>query len=260
MAPPILALQHISCEPPAAYEDELVARGLELTRVELDAGDALPDWQDFQAIVVMGGPMGAYDESEHPWLVAEKQLLREAVADDVPVWGVCLGAQLLASALGGRAYTGEQPEVGVLPVEVTAEAATDPVFAAAPASFRALQWHADTFELPESATLLASSPMYPNQAFRVGRSYGLQFHIEVSLALATDWADVPAYAESLESTLGAGALDRLLAEIAEHETTMVPLARALFGRWLDYAFDPNAADRLATSSSIASARSSGSML
>jgi GMP synthase (glutamine-hydrolysing) len=229
----LLVLQHIACEPPAAFEDELRSRGLDVVRVELDEGDALPDWRDFPAIVVMGGPMGAYDEAEHDWLAPEKRLLRDAVEGGVPVWGVCLGAQLLASALGARVYRGERPEVGVLPVELTAEAADDPVFAAAPASFPALQWHGDTFELPEGATLLARSAAYPNQAFRVGASYGLQFHIEVPLSLATDWGEVPAYAQSLESTLGPGALDDLLAAVAEQENVTVPLARALFGRWLE---------------------------
>ena len=235
MGSSLLVLQHIACEPPAAFEDELRSRGLDVVRVELDEGDALPDWRDFPAIVVMGGPMGAYDESEHDWLAPEKRLLRDAVEDGVPVWGVCLGAQLLASALGARVYPGERPEVGVLPVELTPEAADDPVFAAAPASFPALQWHGDTFDLPEGATLLARSAAYPNQAFRVGASYGLQFHIEVPLSLATDWGEVPAYAQSLESTLGPGALDDLLAAVAEQENVTVPLARSLFGLWLEQA-------------------------
>jgi GMP synthase (glutamine-hydrolysing) len=108
----LLAIQHIACEPPAAFEDELRSRGLDIVRVELDEGDPLPDWREFPAIVVMGGPMGAYDEADHPWLVDEKRVLREAVEADVPVWGVCLGAQLLASALGARVYRGDEPEVG----------------------------------------------------------------------------------------------------------------------------------------------------
>jgi GMP synthase-like glutamine amidotransferase len=229
----LLVLQHIACEPPAAFEDELRSRGLDVTRVELDEGEALPDWREFPAIVVMGGPMGAYDEAEHPWLAGEKRLLREAVEADVPVWGVCLGAQLLASALGARVYRGDRPEVGLLPVHLTPESADDPVFGDAPGSFPTLQWHGDSFDLPDGATLLASSPAYPHQAFRVGRSYGLQFHIEVPLELATEWAGVPAYAESLESTLGPGALDELLADVARNVNVTVPLARGLFGRWVE---------------------------
>jgi GMP synthase (glutamine-hydrolysing) len=229
----LLVLQHIACEPPAAFEDELLSRGFGVTRVELDEGEPLPDWREHPAIVVMGGPMGAYDEADHPWLVEEKRLLREAVEADVPVWGVCLGAQVLASALGARVYRGEEPEVGVLPVHLTSEAADDPVFGGAPSSFPTLQWHGDSFDLPDGAVLLAGSPAYPHQAFRVGRSYGLQFHIEVPLELATEWGDVPAYAQSLEATLGPGALDKLLADVKDHAEVTVPLARDLFGRWLE---------------------------
>jgi GMP synthase-like glutamine amidotransferase len=231
--PEILVLQHIVCEPPGAFEDELRARGLDLVRVELDEGEPLPDWRDFPAIIVMGGPMGAYDEADHEWLAPEKQLLREAVEADVPVWGVCLGAQLLASALGARVYTGDRPEVGVFPVDLTPAAAGDPVFGELPSSLPTLNWHGDTFDLPEDATLLASTAAYPHQAFRVGRSYGIQFHLEVTPALAAEWAKVPAYSEALEATLGPGALDRLLDEIATLEETTMPLARRVFGRWLE---------------------------
>src|SRR4029079_14305578 len=115
----LIVLQHIACAAPAAFEDELRSRGLDLVRVELDEGEPLPDWRDFPAIVGMGGPMCAYDEAEHPWLAPEKQLLREAVDADVPVWGVCLGAQLLAGALGARVYPGERAEVGLMPVELS---------------------------------------------------------------------------------------------------------------------------------------------
>ena len=145
---------------------------------------ALPDWREFAGTIVMGGPMGAYEEEAHPWLVEEKRAIRAAAQADHPVWGVCLGAQLLASALGAAVYPGPEAEVGLLPVELTAAAADDPVFGDAPARFPTLQWHGDTFDLPEGATLLASSPAYRNQAFVFERAYGLQFHLEVSPELA----------------------------------------------------------------------------
>lgn len=230
---PLLALQHIACEPPAAFEDELLSRGLELVRVELDEGEPLPDWREFEGTIVMGGPMGAYDEDAHPWLVEEKRAIAEAARAGHPVWGVCLGAQLLASALGAHVYPGPEPEVGLLPVQLTPEAAHDPVFAEAPSSFPTLQWHGDTFDLPTGATLLASSPAYPNQAFVFKRAYALQFHLEVSPQLASEWGEVPAYAASLETIQGPGALDRLVGQVNEHADTTLPLARALFGRWLE---------------------------
>ena len=230
----LLVLQHISCEPPAAFEDELRSRGLDLTRVELDEGERLPDWRDFAATIVMGGPMGAYEEDAHPWLVEEKHHIRDAAQAGHPIWGVCLGAQLLAGALGARVYQGEEAEFGLLPVHLTAAAGQDPVFADAPRSFPTLHWHGDSFDLPEGATLLASSRAYPNQAFRYRRAYALQFHLEVTPELAAEWGDVPEYAQSLERIQGPGALDRLVDEVAAHAGSTIPLARGVFGRWLEH--------------------------
>src|SRR5688572_18658103 len=135
MSAAFLALQHIACEPPAAFEDELRSRGLDLDRAELDEGEPLPSWRGYDGLIVMGGPMGAYEDEAHPWLAAEKRSIREAAEAGHPVWGVCLGAQLLAAALGARAYPGDEAEVGLLPVELTTGAAGDPVFATAPRSF-----------------------------------------------------------------------------------------------------------------------------
>lgn len=231
--PRFLVLQHIACEPPAAYEDELEARSLELVRVQLDEGDRLPRWREFDAIVAMGGPMGAGDERDHAWLGPEKALIREAVDAGLPYWGVCLGAQLLAASLGARVYSGPRPEVGVPDVELTAEGERDPVFSALPPRFPALQWHGDTWELPAGAVRLARSSAYEEQAFVYRRAYALQFHLEVSPSLAREWGDVPTYAASLEGILGEGALAALVGEVTAHATETLPLARRLFARWLD---------------------------
>jgi GMP synthase (glutamine-hydrolysing) len=236
--PSLLVLQHIACEPPGAYEDELLERGGSLTRVMVDQGEPLPEWREFDGIVAMGGPMGAYEDAGFAWLTAEKGLIAAAVADGMPVWGVCLGAQLLAASLGATVAPGPAPEVGVLAVQRTAAAASDPVFSLLPNEFRALQWHGDTFALPAGAVQLARSDAYEQQAFVVGHAYGIQFHIEVGTALADEWAAVPAYASSLEATMGAGALPRLVGQIAEHEQEMTTLARALFGAWLDRVIGP----------------------
>jgi GMP synthase (glutamine-hydrolysing) len=232
----VLVLQHIACEPPGVFEDVLRESGAELLRVELDEGDQLPEPGSFDALIAMGGPMGAGDDAELPWLGEEKRLVAESVRAGVPVWGVCLGAQLLAASLGARVYRGPSPEVGLLPVTLTEAALADPVFAGAPRELVTLQWHQDTFELPEGAVALAKSPAYANQAFRVGDSaYGVQFHLEVSTAMAREWGRVPEYAESLDRVLGPGALDRLLRELEGRADGMLAHGRTLFSRWLELA-------------------------
>jgi GMP synthase-like glutamine amidotransferase len=180
----------------------------------------------------MGGSMGAEDELEHRWLAPEKRLIGEAVRAGVPYWGVCLGAQLLAASLGARVMRGAQPELGVLPVELTAAAARDPVFAGAPASFRTLQWHGETYELPDGAVQLARSPAYEQQAFVAGRAYALQFHLEVDSALAGDWMRVPTFVQEIERAHGEDGPAALLAQVGAAERDGVALARELFSRWL----------------------------
>lgn len=232
----VLVLQHIACEPPGEFEDVLRERGASIHRVELDEGEQLPQGRSFDAIVAMGGPMSVNDETELPWLVAEKHLIREAVESGVPYWGSCLGVQLLASSLGARVYAGGAPEVGVLDVELTDEGRADPVFAGLPARFPTLQWHGDTFDLPAGATRLASSPAYPNQAFRYGRSaYGVQFHVEVSGAMAEEWGTIPAYVEYADRTLGEGGIDRLLDEFSDQREAMLGHARSMFEAWVEHA-------------------------
>ena len=233
-APPkLLVLQHIACEPPGAYEEELLARGGEIVRVEVDEGEPLPVWRMFDGIIAMGGPMGAYEEQRLPWLADEKRAIAEAVHAGTPFWGVCLGAQLLAASLGATVAAGPEPEVGVLEVELTSAGAADPVFSRLPARFHALQWHSDTFALPDGAVLLARSAAYEHQAFVVNRAYALQFHIEIDTKLAGDWGAVPAYADALEGIMGEGALPRLLGTVQAHEREMMDLARTVFAAWLD---------------------------
>jgi GMP synthase-like glutamine amidotransferase len=240
----ILVLQHIACEPPGVYEDVLRERGAQIHRVELDEGEPLPHRSEIDAIVCMGGPMSATNDAELPWLAKEKMFIADAVRDGVPFWGVCLGVQLLAASLGARVYPGLAPEVGVLPVELTAEGRADPVFSGLPAVLPTLQWHGDTFDLPEGAVRLAGSRAYPNQAFRFGESaYGVQFHVEVSPELAREWAEVPAYEEALERVLGHGALESLIGQLETDAEEMLGHGSRLFERWLDHALVPSAPPR-----------------
>lgn len=234
-----LVLQHIACEPPGAFEDVLIEHGVAIHRVELDEGAPLPDWRDFDAIIAMGGPMSVNDDDTLPWLREEKRVIGEAVRAGMPYWGACLGVQLLAASLGARVYAGPAPEVGLLPVSLTDAALADPVFAGLPRDLLTLQWHGDTFDLPEGPVLLAGSPAYPNQAFRWNtNAYGVQFHLEVSPEMAREWAQVPAYEASLERVLGPGALPRLIAKVDAHAANMRSHARRLFEQWLHLRVEP----------------------
>ena len=211
-------------------------RGVEQVPVELDENEPLPDWREFDAVLAMGGPMGAVDDAEHPWLAPEKRLVREAVDGGRPFLGVCLGVQLLAAALDAPVYPAERPEVGLLPVELTPEGRDDPLFAGVEEPLVSLQWHGDTFDLPDGAALLARSPLVPNQAFRAAeRAYGVQFHLEVTGEMAREWAEVPAYQRSLADTLGEEDGARFIADVERRADELHPAARRLFANWLDLA-------------------------
>lgn len=229
----VLVLQHVGCEPPAYYGDLLDARGFAIESVDLDQGEKLPDHHDYAALVVMGGPMGALDDDDHPWLREEREFIRAAVAAAVPYWGVCLGAQLLAAALGSRVYRGATPEVGTYGVELAPDADQDAVFGSLSPTFDVFQWHSDTFDLPAEARLLASSPLYPHQAFAVGSAYGIQFHVEVPAELAREWGAIDTYRRALEDIHGQGSGVRILGELERNVEANFKVADTIFTAWLD---------------------------
>jgi GMP synthase (glutamine-hydrolysing) len=229
-------LQHIRCEPPGLFTGMLADRGFVIEAIELDEGDGLPDWREVDLVLAMGGPMGVYDETAHPWLVTEKEWIAAAVRAGTPYLGVCLGAQLLAASLGAQVRTGDTPEVGVLPVEVTGPGQADPVFGVLGDSFPALQWHGDTFAIPAGAVHLGRSAAYPNQAFRFGEAaYAVQFHVEVTDSMFAEWGRVPAYEKSAETVLGSGGLRHLAAAFAAARESMARIAADMFTAWLDHA-------------------------
>jgi GMP synthase-like glutamine amidotransferase len=180
-------------DPLARLGTWLADAGLELDERHVHAGDELPGLDGYDGLVVLGGPQSALDTPEQsPELVGVRELLRHALADDVPTLAICLGAQLLAQVGGGTVRPAvDGPEVGALLVAKRDAADKDPVFGPLPLSPDVVQFHHDEIsQLPAGATLLASSPMYANQAFRVGRHvYGLQFHIETTPEIVREWAE-----------------------------------------------------------------------
>lgn len=184
-----IVVQHVEWEGPGLIAEEAARRGIALRMVRVDRRERIPAPEElgsFGGLVVMGGPMSVNDDLPH--LGEERRLLRAAVGRDLPVLGVCLGAQLLAAACGARVYRGPAPEIGFGRVTLTPEGRRDPVLGPE-GDFPAVHWHEETFELPPAAVLLAGTKAYPHQAFRLGsRAYGLQCHVEVEAALADGWA------------------------------------------------------------------------
>jgi GMP synthase-like glutamine amidotransferase len=207
-------IQHAAAEPPGRLTDWLLEAGVLSEVAEPYAGLPLPDdLNGYDALVVLGGAMSAYDAGV-PWLGATRDLLRVAVAGGTPTLGICLGAQLLAAALGGRVARGaDGPEIGPALVAKRDLAAADPLFGPVPFTPDVVQWHYDGITaLPAGAVLLATSPRYPTQAFRIGNAaWGLQFHIETTPEMVKSWAEADA-ARLAEHGID---VDRVLARLEE---------------------------------------------
>jgi len=212
----IVVFQHLACEHPGIWRDFIREDGIEVATVELDAGETIPSLDDADALLVFGGPMNVDDEEQYPWLRRETAVIREAALGGKPILGVCLGGQLLAKALGAVVTKNPEPEVGLLDVDLTEAGASDPLFADWPRRAPVVQWHSDTFALPQGAIHLASSPTCRNQAFRYGeRAYGLQFHPEVTADMVAEWGDVPEYAEAMrqiQTRVGGDPFARVMTE------------------------------------------------
>lgn len=231
----ILVFQHIAIEHPGVFREFLAEDGIAWDAIELDAGEAIPLLDNYDALWVMGGPMDVWQEEQHPWLGAEKRAIRTAVLErGMPYLGFCLGHQLLADALGGNVGPMQKSEVGVLDVELTDSGQRDPLFAGLPPRFRALQWHgAEIATAPAGSAVLAQSPGCGIQAIRVGeRAYGVQYHVEITGETVPEWGAVPEYRCALDQTLGGDALGELNRTAAEHMRDFNRNARRLYDNFM----------------------------
>ncbi|MEA1922398.1 MAG: gamma-glutamyl-gamma-aminobutyrate hydrolase family protein [Pseudomonadota bacterium] len=172
-------LQHVPFEGLGSIKAWLGAAGYEVTNTQFFTSARLPEPDEIDLLIVMGGPMSVNDQGEFPWLLQEKQFIRSVIQSGIPVLGVCLGAQLIASSMGARIYQNHEKEIGWFTVE-GAEPANGSIFHF-PSSIEVFHWHGETFDLPSGAVRLARSEGCENQAFQLGRSViGLQFHLEMT--------------------------------------------------------------------------------
>ena len=230
----ILVLQHIALEDPGYIKDLMEADGWQLTQIELDEGETIPEnLSGFDAMLCMGGPMDTWMEDEYPWLIEEKKRIHEWVVEmGKPFLGFCLGCQLLGEVLGGKVVQSEPAEIGVLDIDMTAASKKDLLFSEYPATIKAVQWHSyevQGLESNQDISVLGSSGSTRYQIFKYrNNAYAIQFHIEVRSDTVMQWGCIPEYKAALENSLGADALDSFDQSAHEHMPEMNRLGAMLY--------------------------------
>ena len=230
----ILVLQHINIEDPGYIKDLMIKDGVNITTVELDEGEKIPNNLNFfDGMLCMGGPMDTWMEKDFPWLIEEKKKIKEFVVElNKPYLGFCLGCQLLGEAIGGKVVKTNNPEIGMLDVNFLDEKKKDILFADFPQKITSLQWHSyevQELEKNKDVTLIASSKETKYQIFRYkNNAYGIQFHIEIKDTTVNDWGCVPEYKSALENQLGQGALEKFDKEAKENMINMNNYSKILY--------------------------------
>jgi GMP synthase (glutamine-hydrolysing) len=231
----LLVFQHVSFEILGTLHPLLKARGFRIRYANFGRHpEARPEVSGYNGLVVLGGPMNVDDLTRHPHLAVEVELIRQAIDQGMPVLGVCLGAQLIAKALGAPVYANGGKEIGWYEVSPTSAAKDDPLFKDFEAVEKLFQWHGDTFALPAGAVHLAASPSCPGQAFRYGSNvYGFQFHLEVDEPLIERWLRVPAHGAELAAGHGRSDPEVIRRETALYIHRSHDLGDQVFGRFID---------------------------
>ncbi|HHW43717.1 MAG TPA: type 1 glutamine amidotransferase [Desulfotomaculum sp.] len=229
-----LVVQNIDIEGPGLLQPTMEEAGWELDiRVMDQPGAVLPGTlEGYEALLILGGPMNVYEEESYPYLKQVDQLIIEAVRQDMPTLGICLGGQLMAKALGAPVTRNPVQEIGWYRLRLTPAGQKSPLFAGLPGEFPVFQWHGDTFALPAGATRLATGDDCTNQAFSCGRGiFALQFHLEVTPEIIRTWAQ--AYGDELAEFGGAGAAERLVEQTAALWDEYRQVAGKFLSNWID---------------------------
>lgn len=193
----VLVVKHVDIEGPGLIEDCLRQEKIPYEILSFESGLHLPKLDHLTHIVILGGPMNVYEEDRYPFLREEDFFIKEAIQRGKSILGICLGAQLIAKALGAKVLKAPVKEIGWYNVSLTRIGSIDPFFSHLPRTFSVFQWHEDTFEIPHRAILIATSSLVPYQAFRYGdNAYGLQFHLEVTQEMIREWMET--YEEEFE--------------------------------------------------------------
>jgi GMP synthase-like glutamine amidotransferase len=233
----VIVLQHIKIEDPGYIKDLMLNDGVNLTTIELDEGEKIPnDLSKFDAMFCMGGPMDTWMEEKYPWLIEEKSKIKEFVLNlKKPFLGFCLGCQLLGEVVGGKVVKSNPIEIGILDIDFTSNKKEDIIFSNFPNKIKALQWHSyEVRELEKNkhVTLLASSSATKYQIFKYKEyAYGIQFHIEIKDTTVSNWGCVPEYKIALENQLGDGALDKFDREAKTNLKQMNNYSQILYSQF-----------------------------
>jgi GMP synthase (glutamine-hydrolysing) len=232
----IYALYHSETETVGLLGELIKDMGLPFREVHLQVCEGLPrDTSNLTGLILMGGPMNVDEIDKYPFLFEEVRLIEQMITESKPVLGICLGAQLIAKALGSKVYPNKHKELGWHPIELTSEAASDSLFKSAPENLTVLHWHGDTFDLPSDAVHLARSSRCENQAFRWGPvTYGLQFHLEATPSMVRSWVKSKDGAQEVKA---AGEdPDKILIKTPQAAKDLLPHAKRIFSNYLNLAF------------------------
>ena len=230
----VIVLQHINIEDPGYIKDLMIEDNVNLTTIELDEGEKIPqDLSKYDAMFCMGGPMDTWMEKDYPWLIEEKKKIKEFVVDlKKPYLGFCLGCQLLGEVVGGSVVKSKNPEIGMLDINFSDNKKSDLLFSQFPDQIKSLQWHSyevQGLDGKEDIILLASSPETKYQIFKYQKhAYGIQFHIEIKDTTVGEWGCVPEYKSALEKELGEGALEKFDADAKNNMSNMNNYSKILY--------------------------------